>query len=416
MSGAAPATGPRFAAGLSGKLDVADAALDAASACAGTLADGEVDLALVFVSADHAEATAEAARTVAGAIGARCLLGVAAEGVIAGPLEIERTPAVAVLAARLPGVTIEPFDLAGATSLTPDPGALAVVLADPFTVPSDRVLAHLSSLPGATPGSKLPVIGGMASAGEQSGGNTLVLNSRTLTEGLVGVRLRGPVGVRTLVSQGCRPFGPIMIVTRVAAGLVAELSGRPAARALHDVIEGLESADRQLLKRGLFLGVVVDEYKERFGRSDFLVRNVFGVDADSGAIAVAGELRVGQTVQFHMRDEQTARQDLAMLLDAQKLYDTPAGVLLVTCNGRGTRLFSTPHHDASAFARALGPQRPGEDTSRAGVPLAPAGVTALAPPALPIGGFFAAGEFGPVGQRSFLHGHTAAAAIFRRVS
>jgi small ligand-binding sensory domain FIST len=34
-------------------------------------------------------------------------------------------------------------------------------------------------------------------------------------------------------------------------------------------------------------------------------------------------------------------------------------------------------------------------------------------PQTPAAGFFAAGEFGPVGGRNFIHGHTASFALFR---
>ena len=64
----------------------------------------------------------------------------------------------------------------------------------------------------------------------------------------------------------------------------------------------------------------------------------------------------------------------------------PAGALAFTCNGRGAGMFGAADHDARAVDRAFG-----------GVPVA---------------GFFAAGEIGPVGGESFLHGFTATVAVF----
>jgi small ligand-binding sensory domain FIST len=66
--------------------------------------------------------------------------------------------------------------------------------------------------------------------------------------------------------------------------------------------------------------------------------------------------------------------------------DAPAGALVFSCNGRGSSMFGTPGHDAMAVQRELH-----------GAPAA---------------GFFAAGEIGPVGSRSFLHGFTATVAVF----
>ena len=64
----------------------------------------------------------------------------------------------------------------------------------------------------------------------------------------------------------------------------------------------------------------------------------------------------------------------------------PAGALVFSCNGRGSAMFGLPDHDATVVAEELG-----------GAPAA---------------GFFAAGEIGPVGCRSFLHGFTATVAVF----
>ncbi|HEB60654.1 MAG TPA: hypothetical protein ENJ06_02415, partial [Phycisphaeraceae bacterium] len=142
-----------------------------------------------------------------------------------------------------------------------------------------------------------------------------------------------------------------------------------------------------LASRGLLLGKVIDEYKDHFGRGDFLIRGIIGADPKAGILAIEEPLRVGQTVQLHVRDATTADEDLKLLLDGQKIHDQPAAALLVSCNGRGKKLFDQPHHDVLAVKQALGD--------------------------IPLAGFFAAGEIGPIGNRSFLHGHTASLVLFR---
>ena len=99
-----------------------------------------------------------------------------------------------------------------------------------------------------------------------------------------------------------------------------------------------------------------------------------------------------------------------MLLDAQQLHEPPAGVLVITCNGRGTRLFDRPDHDAGAVARAFRHAAGGESIAKVGQEIVSDGPTAGQPP---VAGFFAAGEIGPVGDESFVHGHTACLALFR---
>ena len=114
------------------------------------------------------------------------------------------------------------------------------------------------------------------------------------------------------------------------------------------------------------------------------MRNVLGVDQDTGAVAVGDRLQVGQTVQFHVRDAAAADEDLRLLLDPV----AGDAALLFTCNGRGTRFFGTGDHDAAAVEDQLGP--------------------------VPLAGAFCAGELGPIGGRNFLHGFTASVAVFGR--
>jgi len=219
--------------------------------------------------------------------------------------------------------------------------------------------------------------------------------------------VRGPVRIDAVVSQGCRAFGPNMVVTKARGNIIFQLGGHPALEAVQHAIEDLPEEQRPLLEGGLFLGRVINEYKDRFGRSDYLIRNLLGVDKNSGALAVGDMIRVGQTVRLHVRDSTAASEDLALLLDAQQLHERPAGALMVTCNGRGTRLFPTPHHDAAAVVRAFRLPEGGEERAKGGRAIDPQDRP------LPLAGMFANGEIGPIGGQSFLHGHTAVAALFR---
>jgi small ligand-binding sensory domain FIST len=170
-------------------------------------------------------------------------------------------------------------------------------------------------------------------------------------------------------------------VTRSERNVVYELGGRPAVERL--VGGGLDEEDVRLVNQGLHLGLVIDEHRVDFGPGDFLVRNVIGADQENGAIAVGEVVDVGTTVQYHVRDATTADEDLHRLLVAA----APArAALLFTCNGRGSRLFGAPDHDAVMLDEVLD--------------------------GAPVAGLFAAGEFGPVGGRNFVHGFTASVALF----
>jgi len=366
-------------AGLSTGARARPAAIEAAMAAREPLRD-RATLAIVFATTHHDPAEVVDAVREAASPGA--LLGCVGESVVAGGREIENGPAVAVWLARFPEPT-PPYRLEfdGERFVgMPDgaPGETHVVIADPFSFPADAFLDELAELrPGTT------VIGGMASGVFPPGSTRLFLDDEVLGSGAVGVRLPDEVPVRVVVSQGCRPVGPAFTVTRAEGNLIAELGGRPPLDRLREIYAAADERDRGLLTGGLHLGRVIDELAETPERGDFLIRGVLGADRDTGAMAVGDEVGVGETVRFHVRDADSADDDLrGSLAD----LDRPRGALLFTCNGRGSRLFPAPDHDAALVAKEL--EEP------------------------PVAGFFAAGELGPVGPRSFLHGFTASLALF----
>ena len=345
------------------------------------------DLAMLFVTPPHAGALEDAAAATTSVLEPRTFLACAAVSVVGTGREVEEEPGVSLWAARF-GPTaplrLEASSGAEGTGLTGWPQALPfepqalVLIADPFSFPIDALYEELAD---RHPG--LPVIGGNASAARGPGGNRLVLDGRVFTSGAVGAFLGPGVDVKTVVSQGCRPIGQPYVVTRAQGNVVYELGGEPALQRLVGMASsGMPEEDVRLIDRGLHLGQVIDEHKLDFGRGDFLVRNVIGADQDSGAIAVNDVVDVGTTVQFHVRDAATADEDLRHLLAG---HDADAA-LLFTCNGRGVRLFGAPHHDAAVMQDRLG---------------------------VPTAGFCAAGEFGPVGGRNFVHGFTASIALLQ---
>ena len=351
--------------------------------------DGErPDLVACFVSPHHVGALEDIAAAVRGILEPGVLLAMTAASVIAGAREVEDAPAVAVFAAALPTSNLVPVALraeptpdgavvTGWPDVEPTRGSVLILLADPFSFPTDD---FLRGLPARAPG--VTAVGGLASAASSAGGNRLVLDATILSSGAVGVLLDGGVGVHTLVSQGCRPIGQPFIVTRAEGSLVLELGGRPAVSRLQELADEASADDRELLRHGLHVGLVVDEHRAEFGPGDFLVRNLLGADPNSGALVIGEQVRVGQTVQFHVRDAAAAAEDL----DALLVGEQAAAGLVFTCTGRGQHLFGAPDHDAEAVRALLGP--------------------------IPLAGAFCAGEIGPIGGRSHLHTFTASIALF----
>jgi len=381
-----------IAVGVSDQLDPVEAFGLAADEAAGGL-DGRCDLALVFAGAPHLGHAKPVLAEVHRRLEPSALIGCGAGGVVGGGREIEHGPGAVIWALSAPGARIVTHHLEaeqseGRVALrgVPGDGALGealIVLADPYTFSADALVAHLNE---HRPG--LPVLGGLASAAA-GGSSTLFRDGEALDAGAVACSLSG-VGLVPCVSQGATPVGPEMTITAADGNVITALASRPPIERLREALAELEPGQRRLAGEGLLLGLVIDENRPEYERGDFLVRPIIGADPDAGSLAIGERVRVGQTVRMHVRDAAIADQDLRDALRAGAIAvgdDGAAGALLFTCNGRGSHMFDVPDHDAGAIEDALG---------------------------APAGGFFCAGEIGPVGGRNFLHGFTATVAVFPR--
>jgi len=383
----------QFASALSRKTDTEAAVRDLADAIRSQIGQSPLDLGLIFFSAHHAENARLIAQMVKEELHIDVCLGCSGEGVIASGEEFETTPALTLWVAALPHVRVTPLRLSFSQvqdqiqlSGWPEPGAeesTFILLADPYSTPIHDVLSLMAD---RYPNGQ--AVGGMAGGGHGQGENRLVKNEEVFDGGLVGVQLSGPVAVRTIISQGCRPIGERFMVTRAEHNLIYELSGKPALERLQDAFESLGAPHRREAHRALHVGVVINEHRSHFERGDFLVRNLVGADQQAGAIAIGDVVQEGQTIQFHLRDAKSASEDLHVLLaeNRAKHQKQPLGALMFSCCGRGEGLFGEAHHDSRALLERMG--------------------------RIPVAGFFAQGEIGPVGGRNFLHGYTASVVIF----
>ncbi len=347
------------------------------------------DLLVCFTSPHHAGAFEDVMGGLRKLLEPETSIGATMVGVAGGGLEVEDAPGLSVFAASFGAGRIDPialetretddgYEIAGWPDWVPARGTMLMV-AEPYSFPVGDFLEICNSrLPGVT------VMGGMASAGTRAGANRLALDDRILDHGAVALLCSEDVPVRPVVSQGCRPIGTPFTVTAAERNLVYELAGQPAMARLQELVQAATDPERELMRNGLHLGVVVDEHKLDFARGDFLIRNVLGADRRNGAIAIGDRVEVGTSVQFQVRDAESADEDLRALLSGVG----GDAALLFTCNGRGRHLFPEPNHDAGAVEELLGP--------------------------VPLAGAFCAGEIGPIGGRNFLHSFTAGVAVFER--
>jgi len=401
----------------------ASAAHAAADAVQADLGSERPDLVLAFFGSSHVPHAELLGSIVRERLSPRCLVGVSAEGVIAGPSEFERAGSgLTLFAAVLPGARVVAFhtdDLpppddgdeakaALAAAMGLQPNARGVLL---FTEPASVALSQLVPAMGrAATNAGGVLLGGVASA-DRAVGNRLILNDRIVDAGGVGVTLDGGFVIDASVSQGTVPIGPNLLVTRARGGMIFELGGKPAIDAVRESLNELDGERKERLTGGLFIGRVVDEYRDRFGRGDFVMRKITGVRPEEGAIVLDDVFRTGQTVRLHVRDAKSAHEDLQMVMAQQQLKGRPAGGLLISCQSRGQRLFPVPNHDAEMVCRAFAPPTAGEARAKGGRAIEPG-----EPQTIPLGGFFASAEIGPSHGESHVHGQTAVLAMFRDVT
>jgi len=393
---------PRFAAAMSTDTECDLALEKIQDSLRSDMTGVSVDLACVFVSHHYGVALEDLGPRLAKALGAKVLIGSSGETIIGGVREVEEGPALSVWAAHLPGTEVRPFEATlemqpdgtghfnGAPEIRDNERASVLLFADPYSFAADE---YLSMLDQRFPG--VPVVGGMSSGGQGPGQNLLITERGLVAAGAVGVVLEGEVEVQSVVSQGCRPVGKPWVVTACEQNVLRTLASRPAAEVLFETMATLSKADRALFQRQPFIGLAIDAAKSSFERGDFLVRGIVGIEPKTKSFTVGDTLRRGQTVQFLVRDAESASEDLAAMMRShtsqtlrQGAHDHASGALLFSCNGRGTNMFSVPDHDISAVRSGLSND-------------------------IPIAGFFANGEFGPVGRRNFLHGFTASLAVFQ---
>ncbi len=359
---------------------------------------GRPDLVLAFISPDYKKyfelITAALKDRLGGA-----LIGCSAGGIIGGGQEVEQQSAMSLTGATLPGVSIKTFHITNDSlpDLDDAPGSWEklmqiessekpsfILLCDPFSFKIDSFVQGLDYA-----FSRMVKIGGLASGGHKAGENRLICDDKVYRSGLVGVALSGNVQVDSVVAQGCRAIGKPSRVTKCDRNLLYELDGKPAVNVLREAIERLSDGEQKLARDAIFLGVAMNEFQEKFVDGDFLVRNIFGIEPMSGALLVGEVLRSERTVQFHIRDAATSRDDLRAMLKryVDKSGSMASGALLFSCLGRGQHLYGRSNHDSDCFRDFFGD--------------------------IAIGGFFCNGEIGPIGDSTFLHGYTSSFGIFK---
>ncbi len=354
---------------------------------------GRVSCALVFATSEYRESLPEFLELLQVHGHVPTVAGCSAGGLIGTGEEVEGALGFSVLFLHLPQTEIRclALDADGLGTEVPAksgpplaPGASSeawIVCGDPSTLPVEDWLRTWNA---AHPG--VPCLGGLASLGGE-GDEFFVFQDHHLVPQAVALGFSGGVRIETVVSQGCRPIGDPLTITGAEQNVVHSLGALRAFDRLNEAVNALPAADKARAAGNIFAGLAISEYVDEYQTGHFLVRHLLGADPQSGALALGALPRVGQTLQFQMRDRHSAHEDLQrLLLEKKDRGVQPFASLVFSCTGRGQGLFRVPNHDANALSQHFGP--------------------------LPSAGFFCNGEIGPVGGVNFVHGYTASIALF----
>jgi small ligand-binding sensory domain FIST len=353
----------RAAVGRSSHPDPARAALEAVGRVRETLGDDRPDFCILFVTPEHVPGLSVLLGAVSQALGTPYVTGCTGSGILTGGWESEDGPALGVLAIRSDTLRATPFLFHDEGDMGMTAGVrlgqrlqgsrgsddLLLVWPDPFHVRPDRLLHSLDAVLG-----DVPVLGG-ASSGD--GGNTVQFCGDQYREGSVsGVRFGGEFRSVVGITQGCRPLGEPLRVTRAHENLILEVDGRPALEVLRErAPEGLLDQLEWALNF-VFVGLLPDSDSGELRQGEYLIRNIVEADPDTGVLAVAAHVEEGQHVVFAHRDARGAEEDLRKML--QRVSPENTGLdyrfgLYFNCLARGRSLYQREGIDAALLREAL---------------------------------------------------------------
>jgi small ligand-binding sensory domain FIST len=341
-------------------------------------------MAFAFVSANYSSHLAEFCEILRVDGHIVDVVGCTAAGRIEGSREIEGGSGFTLLALRCDvgdPVALQADDFS-ISRLPQSPNAW-VALANPFVFPIEEWLEKWNAkFP------KIPFVGGLASGGGEDDTSVFINGQRV---DAVAVPVTGNTTIVPVMSQGCQPIGEPLTVTRAESNVIYSLGGQSAYYVLENAFQTLTDEQKSNARGNLFAGLAGNEYVDEFQSGDFLIKHIIGADPNSGAVVIGGIPRIGQTLQYQLRNKHIALEDLDRACESSGgLRRRAFASLVFSCLGRGQQFFGHSGEDAERLSQATGGK--------------------------PSAGFFCNGEIAPVRGLNALHGNTAAAAVWVKKS
>ena len=358
-------------------------------------------LCIVFVSSHHKNNYHLIPKLIMEKINPDILIGCSGTGVIGNGIELEGQPGISIAYAELKNEIIKTFYVE--TNDLPDSDAspntweqklnipiekcnAILLLSDPFTFNTDQLLSGLDyAYPNAIKS------GGLISGGGKNGDNAIFLNDKIYNSGAVGISFSGNTKFETLVSKGCKPIGNPMIVTKCEDNVIMELdNNKNPLEIIEDLYKENDSRNKYLIRNSLQMGIIMDRIGSISPKENYLIRNILGASEIDGCIEVGEFINEGQIVQFHVKDSETANEELNQLIknrNSDIKNSPPESVLMFSCLARGNYLFNEYNHETNIVKKII--------------------------KNIPITGFFSNGEINQIGDQTFLNGYTSSFTILK---
>ena len=356
----------RAGAGQSNHPSTTQAITDAAAQALAQAGISRADGGVVFFSADHAAEGQALAATLARIIGTDCVTGSSGAGVLTGAGEIEGDHGVAVMVFSSARFFARPFifeplrgneaslgeTFGGFLAKAQDEKSLMLLFPDTYNGNPQTLLQAIHSRAGFH-----PIAGAGSSENGVAGATYQLCGDKLASNALAGMYISGDVDIHIDITQGCQPITPPMTITKAENNLILEIDHQPALEVFAKLLKGPLAEDLRRALTVLFVGLPADPVANSVAAGNYLVRNIIGLDPDKGIVAVADQVRVGQSMIFTLRDGQRARDDLQEMLQRQlgRLNGKkPAMGFYFNCCARGQGLYGIPGIDAAYIKQALG--------------------------------------------------------------
>ena len=269
-------------------------------------------------------------------------IGTVGIGIVASGTKYFDEPALAVMVAELSADQYQVFS--GRARLAGDaPAHFGVIHADLSTPDVAELIADMSSKVASG-----FLVGGLSSSRARS----VQVANEVISGGLSGAVLAASVGVSTCLTQGCAPLPGRYRVTGCDANVIRTLDGRPALEVMKEAIGEVLARDLHRAAQFIHVGLPV----AGSDRGDYLVRNLVGIDANNGLIAIGDMVEPDAELMFCKRDAEIALRDLRRILRElrEEAPDRARGALYFSCVGCGEHMFGSRGAELGLVKEALG--------------------------------------------------------------